>query len=195
MAINRSRLRLLQLATFATLAYASSAVAGTVGGTVDPINVLSNEAFTSSITIDPATGQTDTTIVTGRINNNNDAGWKLTVVSTNLGKLVRTEGGGGGGAGRQIAYTNVKFVNTGGTLGTGLSSPNNQSKNITTGASAGDVAGTTVFNTGAAVGTPGTATSATVDYDFALKISWSADRNLLSGTYQDTVTLTLANDN
>lgn len=189
-----SRSRLILLAAAAAFA-SGTAFAGTVGGSVAPINTLTNEVYTSNVVIDPSVGQTDTTIVTGRINNNNDAGWKLTVVSANLGKLVRTEGGGGGGAGREIAYTNVKFVKTAGTLGAGLTDPHNQSKDIAAGTGAGGVAGTTAFNTGAAFGTPGTATSATIDYDFALRISWSADRSLLSGTYQDTVTLTLANDN
>jgi hypothetical protein len=41
---------------------------------------------------------------------------------------------------------------------------------------------------------PGTATDATEGYTFALKISWSSDTSLLSGTYSDTLTLTLAND-
>lgn len=181
-----------KLAVAAALALgATGALAGTVGGSVDPINTLV-ENDVSSITIVGASGQTDTTIVTGTIDNNFDGGWKLTVTSANVGKLTR--GGGAGGAGREILYTNVKFVKTAGTLGAGLTDPHDSNKNIVTGASGGGVAGTTIFNTGSAVGVPGTATTATVAYAYALRISWAADTSLLSGTYSDSVTLTLAND-
>jgi hypothetical protein len=171
----------------------TSALAGTVGGSVSPINTLV-ETDVSNITVVAAVGQTDTTIVTGTIDNNNDGGWMLTIVSTNVGKLKRTSGTGFNGTGSQVLYTNIKFVKTGGTLGAGLTDPDGTSKNIVTGASGGGVAGTTIFNTGSAVHTPGTATTATVAYAYALKISWSADTTLLSGTYSDTLTLTLAND-
>lgn len=184
----------LKLAVAAALALgATGALAGTVGGSVSPINTLV-ENDVSSITIVAATAQTDTTIVTGTIDNNYEHGWKLTVASGNTGKLVRTSGSGGPGAGREILYTSVKFVKTGGTLGAGLTDPNGSSKDIVTGISGGGVAGTTIFNTGTAVGTVGTATTATVGYAYALKISWSADTSLLSGTYSDSLTLTLAND-
>lgn len=184
----------LKLALAAALALGATGVlAGTVGGSVSPINTLV-ENDVSSITIVAATAQTDTTIVTGTIDNNYEHGWKLTVASGNTGKLVRTSGSGGPGAGREILYTNVKFVKTGGTLGAGLTDPNGSSKDIVTGISGGGVAGTTIFNTGTAVGTVGTATTATVGYAYALKISWSADTSLLSGTYSDSLTLTLAND-
>ena len=189
------RLRSL-LAALAALLTASHALAGTVGGSVTAINTLTQN-FVSNLTIGTSTpgndnSQTDTTVVSGQIDNNNDAGWKLTVVSTNLGKLLK----GAGGAGREIAYTNIKFVRTSGasTLGAGLTDPHNTVRNIATGADAGDVAGTTVFNTGTAVGVPGTATDATEGYTYALQISWSSDTSLLAGTYSDTVTLTLAND-
>lgn len=185
------------LAAFAALLAAPTLVlAGTVGGSVTPINNLT-ETYTSNITIGTSTpgnnnGQTDTTIVSGVIDNNSDTGWKLTVVSANLGKLFK----GAGGAGREITYTNVKLVRTSAanTLGAGLTDPHNTSKNIATGAGAGDVAGTTIFNTGTAVGSPGTATDATEGYAYALRISWSSDTSLLAGTYSDTITLTLAND-
>lgn len=179
----------LAVASALALGGATGAWAGTVGGSVTPINTLV-ENDVSNITIVGATGQTDTTIVTGTIDNNFDGGWKLTVASANIGKLKR----GTGGAGREILYTNVKFVKTGGTLGAGLTDPDGTSKNIVTGASGGAVAGTTAFNTGAAFGTPGTATTATVAYAYALKISWSTDTSLLSGTYSDSLTLTLADD-
>jgi hypothetical protein len=192
----KSRLRILLALAGATLA-GTLATAGTVGGSVTPINSLSNENYVSNLTIGTSTpgnnnAQTDTTIVTGQIDNNDENGWKLTVVSANLGKLKK----GSGGAGREIAYTNIKFVRTSGasTLGAGLTDPHNTVRNIATGEDAGDVAGTTVFNTGTAYGVPGTATDATEGYTFALKISWSSDTSLLSGTYSDTLTLTLAND-
>lgn len=184
------------LAALAALLTATAASAGTVGGSVTAINTLT-ENFVSNITIGTSTpgnnnAQTDTTIVSGQIDNNNDAGWKLTIVSANAGKLMK----GAGGAGRQITYTNVKFVRTSGagTLGAGLTDPHDTVRNIATGANAGDVAGTTVFNTGSAYGVPGTATDATEAYTYALRISWSSDTSLLAGTYSDTITLTLAND-
>lgn len=186
--------RLALLAVAAALC-TGTAVAAPVGGSVTAINALSNDAYVTNLAIVGDTATTDATIVSGRINNNNDAGWRLSVTSANTGKLIRTEGGGGGGAGREILYTNVKFVRTAGTIGAGLTDPHNQSKNIVTGASGGGVAGTTIFNTGAAVGTPGAATAATVDYDFALQISWGIDRTLLAGTYRDNITLLLENDN
>lgn len=163
-----------------------------VGGEVDPINTLTSVDYIDDIDIVPSVGQTDTTVVTGTINNNSDTGWKLTIVSGNQGKLYRA--GSSGGAGREIAYTSIKFTRTSGTLGTGLTNPDNTTKNIATGAGAGGTAGTTVFNTGTAFATPGTATSATVDYVFALKISWSANTSVLRGSYTDTLTLTLADD-
>lgn len=167
----------------------TSALAGVVGGAVPPINTLTQTPI-SNITIVAATGQTDTTIASGTIDNNNPGGWKLTVASANAGKLIKTTGGG---AGREILYTNVKLITTGGTLGAGLTAPTS-TKNIVTGVSGGAVAGSTIFNTGSAVGTPGTATTATVGYAYSLLISWSADTSLLAGSYQDTITLTLAND-
>ena len=187
-------IKLQKLAVISAFALGSvtTAWAGTVGGTVGPISTLT-QTDVSDATIVAATGQTDTTIVSGQIDNNNEAGWKLTVASTNTGILMRTSGTGAN-EDSQILYTDVKFVKTGGTLGTGLIDPDATSKNIVTGAEGGDAPGTTIFNTGSAVGTPGTATTATVGYAYALKIGWSADTSLLSGTYADTITLTLAND-
>ncbi len=184
----RLSLKLALVSAFAlasvTSAWAAPSVrSGTIGGSVTPINTLT-DAYISDITIVAATGQTDTTVVTGTIDNNFASGWKLTIVSGNTGKLLR----GGGGAGREIPYTNITFVKTGGTLGDGLTDPAAAgTKNIAT-------SGTTIFNTGSAVATPLTATTATVGCAYALKISWSADTTLLSGTYTDTLTLTLAND-
>lgn len=190
----RSALKLAVVAAF-VLGGVTSALAGTIGGNVTPINTLvQNDVSTITIgstTAGASNGQTDTVIVTGTIDNNNEAGWKLTVASTNVGKLKR----GSGGAGREILYTNVKLVTTGGTLGAGLVPPIG-SKNLVTGAGAGTVAvpGTAIFNTGTAVGTVGTATTATVAYAYALQISWASDLTLLAGSYTDTITLNLAND-
>jgi hypothetical protein len=181
----------LQLAVAAALAAASPAFAGTVGGTVGAINTLV-DLYINNIVIDPTVPVTDEPIVVGTIDNNSDTGWSLTVTSANVGKLTR--GGGAGGAGNQILYTNIKLVQTGGTLGAGLTNPNGTTRNIVTGASGGGTPGTTIFNTGTAVGTPGTATTATVNYGYSLRISWSADTSLLSGAYTDVITLVLAND-
>ncbi len=190
----RSTTRYLLAATAALLVSTTSALAGTVGGSVTAINQLATPTFANAIVIGSSTpaanGQTDTIIVSSVIDNNNDAGWKLTVTSTGLGILKK----GAGGAGRQITYTNVKLVKTGGTLGASLIDPSGTSKNIATGAGAGAVAGTTAFNTGASFGAPGTATTATEAYAFDLKITWASDTTVLAGTYSDTITLVLAND-
>jgi len=169
----------------ALLCSITPALAAPVGGAVDPINTLTSISYVSNITIVGASGLSAVNIVTATINNNDSAGWKLLVESANEGKLFKS--GTSGGAGRELTYTNITFVGTGGTLGAGLTNPNGGSKNIAT---TGDV----TFNTGVAVGTPGTATTATVNYTFALRITAAADTSLLSGTYADDITLTLSND-
>ncbi len=184
----------LAIASALVLGGVSTALAGTVGGSVTAINTIS-QTDAAAITIGSssagaANGQTDTTIVSGQLDNNNSAGWRMKVVSTNTGKLLK----GSGGAGREILYTNVKFVKTGGDLGAGLSNPHNQDKNIVTGASGGGTAGTTNFSTGASLSALGTATTGTVALLYALKITWASDLALLAGTYSDTITLTFAND-
>jgi len=190
----RLNARYVLAVTAALLLATTAALAGTVGGSVTAINELATPTFANAIVIGASTpganGQTDTIIVSSVIDNNSDTGWKLTITSTGLGKLKK----GAGGAGRQITYTNIKLVTTGGTLGAGLTDPSGTSKNIATGGGAGGVAGTTVFNTGSAFGVPGTATTATAAYAFDLKISWASDTTLLAGTYSDTITLLLAND-
>jgi hypothetical protein len=190
---HRFQLRHLLAATAALLASLTPAIADTVGGSVTAINTLTktpNAAIViGTTTAGQANGQTDTTIVNGTIDNNFDHGWKLTVVSANLGKLKL----GGGGAGREILYTNVKLITTGGTLGSGLTSPVG-THNIVDGSGYGGVAGTTYFNTGTDATTPAAATTATVAYAYSLQISWASDLTLLAGSYTDTVTLTLAND-
>ena len=193
--MKQSVLKLAAVISALALGGVTSALAGTVGGSLTPINTLVENDH-NSITIGSSTAgadnsQTDTIVVDGTIDNNSDTGWKLTVVSTNVGKLKK----GSGGAGREILYTNVKFDATGaGTLGAGLTAPN-QNKNIVTGnGDTGASAGTIIFNTGSAVGTHGTATTATVAYAYALKVSWSSDLTLLAGSYSDTLSLTLAND-
>lgn len=186
---------ILKLAVVSAFALGSvtSAFAGTVGGSVDPINTISTSFPNTAIVA--SAGLSDRIIVTGTIDNNADTGWRVTVVSGNVGKLIRTEGGGGGGAGRELLYTSIKFVKTGGTLGVGLIDPDTQNKNIVTGANGGGVAGTTKFSTGGAtLPAAATATTATVGYTYALKISASADTSLLAGTYSDTITVTIAVD-
>lgn len=169
---------------------ATAALADPVGGVVDGINTLTSVTYVTNLSIQPASGLTDAVIVTGTIDNNDEHGWDLTVTSANAGKLQK----GAGGAGREIAYNNITFVGTGGTLGAGLTNPSNTTRNVATGTGAGDVVGTTHFFThNQFVGT-GTATSATTSYTFELRISAPANTSLLSGTYTDNITLTLNND-
>lgn len=171
------------------MAAATTALADPVGGDVDPINTLTSVTYVSNIDIVGASGLTNVAIVSGTVNNNDANGWDLTVTSANLGILKK----GAGGAGRQLAYNNVILAVTGGTLGTGLTSPAG-TRNIATGAGAGDVAGTTHFYTHTTFAGTGTATAATADYTFELRISAAADATLLSGSYSDDITLQLNND-
>lgn len=168
---------------------ATASLADPIGGNVDEINTLTALTFVTNLDIVSASGLTDAVVVSGTINNNDESGWDLTVASANSGVLLR----GAGGPGRQIAYNNITFAGTGGTLGAGLQDPST-TRNIATGAGAGDVAGTTHFFTHTQQTGTGTATSATVNYNFELRISAAADTSLLSGSYTDTITLTLNND-
>lgn len=168
---------------------ATAALADPVGGDVDPINTLTSVTYFTNLDIVGASGLTSAVIVSGTINNNDEHGWDLTVESANLGKLQK----GTGGAGRELAYNNITFVGTGGTLGAGLTNPSN-SRNVATGADAGNVPGTTHFFTHDQFTGTGTATAATADYTFELRISTAANPLLLSGSYTDTITLTLNND-
>lgn len=186
--------RYLLAVTTALLIGTTSAFAGTVGGDIDPINTVSINDV-ANIDIVAGTGQTNTIITSGVIANNSELGWRLLVVSANQGTLRRTSGSGDNAASR-ITYTNVNFFATGaGTLGAGLTSPVG-THNIATGASYGDVAGTTSFNTGTAYHTlnVAAATTATVAYGYQLRISWSPNTAALSGTYTDTITLTMSDD-
>lgn len=169
---------------------ATAALADPIGGDVDAINTLTALTFAEDLNIVGATGLPTTVIVSGTINNNDAAGWDLTVTSENEGVLIRE---GGGGAGRQLAYDNITFVGTDGTLGANLTDPS-ATRNIATGADAGGVAGTTHFFTHSAFTGTGEAHSATVNYTFELRISTSADTSLLSGNYTDDITLVLNND-
>lgn len=169
---------------------ATAALADPVGGVVGPINTLTSVTYVTNLEIVAASGLTNAVIVSGTINNNDESGWDLTVTSANAGKLQR----GAGGAGRELVYNNITLVGTGGTLGAGLTNPSNTTRNVATGAGAGDVVGTTHFFTHTQLAGTGTATAATVDYTFELRISAPANTSLLSGTYTDTITLTLNND-
>jgi spore coat protein U-like protein len=104
------------------------------------------------------------------------AGWNLKVDSANSGILKQ----GLGGVGNQIDYGTIKLLKTDGVLGNGLTDPSGRDQSVST--------GSTTFTTD----TP--ATSATVDYAYDLKISWSADTTLLAGTYSDTITVVLSTD-
>jgi hypothetical protein len=183
-----SSIKLFALAALALAgaAHAQNSVQGGPGGSVPPINTLTNTGgFVTSLSL--ATSASTQAIYTGRIDNNFDKGWKLSVHSANAGKFYRT-GSPSGGAGRELAYTNVTFVPTGGTLGSGLTAP--------TGAHATQsVVTDALFTTrGANQGVLPTATSATVAYTFSLQVGWSANTALLAGTYTDDITLTLNDD-
>jgi hypothetical protein len=178
--------RTQQIAVAITLNFIviSAANAGTVGAVVDPISALSNEQFFTDVSGTTAdAGATAVTIASGVIDNNYQNGWNLTVASTNLGKLIRASAADSDGSSSadEILYTNIIWENAGGTLGAGLTDPDGSSQAITTGSA--------TFETGA-IATP--ATTATVAYAYNLNITWGADTTLLQGTYEDTITMTLA---
>ncbi len=182
----------LKLAVVSALALGgvTSALAASVGGTVTAINALTSQTDIANIA-DVALGLTDKEITRATLNNNFDRGWRVTVVSANVGNLRRTSGHT---TANQVPYTNVKFVKVSGTLGAGLSDPDTRNQNITSGVNWGGIAGTTHFNTGTNHTTLGTASTATVNYIFKLEITTSANTAALSGTYADTITLTFADD-
>ena len=165
----------LAVASALTLGVATSALAATVGGAIAEINAQTL-AFETGIAVVAAVGQTDTVILSGTINNNMAAGWNLKVDSANSGILKR----GLGGVGNQIDYGTIKLLKTGGVLGNGLTDPSGSDQSVST--------GSTTFTTD----TP--ATSATVDYAYDLKVSWSADTALLEGSYTDVITVVLSTD-
>jgi hypothetical protein len=122
---------------------------------------------------------TDAVIATGVINDNSPKGWILNVKSQNLGKLIMP------GTLREILYSTVKLVKTGGTLGTGLSLS----------AVIGDDGLSVTNAAGCDFNPSGTATTtATENYAFNLDISWVGDSSLPAGTYSDTITVTLTED-
>lgn len=172
----------LALASALALGGIGSALAGAIGGSVPLTQSVTFVEVATSTPITVNTGYTDRMVASGLVNSNSAEGWKVTFTSANNGKLKRT--GSSGGAGSEILYTNIHFVKTGGTLGSGLTAPDNTTKDITTGTAVVDTGGAAVL-----------ATTATADYAYDLKITFSADPSLLAGTYTDTVTATIAEDN
>ena len=117
-------------------------------------------------------------IGSGTVNHNDEAGWQLTVVSVNGGILKNV----GVLNIDQIVYTNIKmFGNGSGVLGSGADAWDVNGEDVTDKVAGG------VFHTGEV-------TTATVAYGFDLLVKWDEDDTLLSGTYSDTITLTLAVD-
>ena len=165
----------LAVASALTLGVATSALAATVGGSIAQINDQTL-AFVTGIAVVAAVSQNDTVILSGTINNNMAAGWNLKVDSANSGILKR----GLGGVGNQINYGTIKLVQTGGTLGNGLTNPHTSDQDVSS--------GSTTFVTTTA------ATSATVGYAYDLQISWAADTALLEGSYTDVITVILSTD-
>jgi hypothetical protein len=162
----------------------AAANAGTVGAIVDPVSALSNEQFFTDVSGTTAdAGATAVTIASGVIDNNYQNGWNITVASGNNGKLIRDAAAGGDGAtsADEILYSNIIWAKTGGVLGDGLTDPDGSTQDITSGSAN--------FETGA-IATP--ATTATVAYAYNLNITWGVDTSLLQGTYEDTITMTLA---
>lgn len=176
-------LKHLSIAALTLLGSSVFADTGAIGGSNPLSNTLTGGTFASAATITPATAINNLVVYTATLDSNSVTGWKLTVASTNHGKLIRTTVPASCTTGCEILYTNVKLVRTSGTLGGGLTDPQ-ATKDITS--------GSTFFSTGLAA-LPN-ATSATFDYLFDLKIDVPINRNLLQGTFSDTFTVTVASD-
>lgn len=167
---------------------AAPAIAGIVEGEVDPVNNLDAENYESSDFSGAASlsaGGTDVKIADVTISDNHEHGWKLTLTSTNGGKLIRAAtitAGDGTNTASELTYTNIKLVKTGGTLGTGLMDPDGQSKDI--------AGGTCYWDTG----TLPTGVTPTDAYAANFVITYAANSNLLQGYYRDTITMALAVD-
>ncbi|MBI5843361.1 MAG: hypothetical protein HZB23_01680 [Deltaproteobacteria bacterium] len=168
--------------------------AGVIIGEVDPINAISGDTYTSDINTTVGAGGnslddggTDIAVVGLVINNNYQDGWSLDVTSSNSGGLLRTGtvaaliGVDTGTYADRIQIQQMRIVQTGGTLGAGLTNPQVAGYQDMTG-------GAQSFHTGL----PGLGTTATVDYAANLEIQWNADTSLLEGVYQNTITLTLS---
>jgi hypothetical protein len=181
-------------AAFASSSVFADVASGTVGTTVDPINTVTfTAAAFSTVKLVASAGNSAYVLGSGRIDNNNALGWKLSVISANNGTLRR--GGNETGTGREVTYTNITLRNTGGTLGTNLTDPKDEVRNVTT-----SVATPVIFSTRTTkdgTGTARAAHSATVAYTYSLEINipaLSEAEQLLSGDYKDTISLTLVND-
>jgi hypothetical protein len=189
-------LKFLAVAALALAGSSAFADTHTVGGNIPPINALTFSPIDATVAagaFTAAAGNSAFDLGTGQIDNNSVTGWKLEIKSLNKGVLKRTSAGGGSGAGSEVLYSNIKLINTGGTnaTGTGISDPagaTGTAKDVT------NTSGIAVWNTGSAVGTPGTAATATVGYKYKLQINIGTDTSRLAGTYTDSLTLTLAND-
>jgi len=168
--------------------------AGTIIGEVDPINAISGDTYTSDINTTVGAGGnslddggTDVAVVALVINNNYQDGWSLDVLSSNSGGILRTGTVAAlaaidtGDYADRIQIQEMRIVQTGGTLGTGLTNPQVAGYQDMTG-------GAQSFHTGAA----GNGETATVDYAANLEIKWNADTSLLEGVYENTITLTLS---
>jgi len=166
--LKRSQLKIVAVSVLA-LGTFTSLLAFAISSSVAKINTLDYNSV-SGISVLAATGQTNTALASGTINNNSPGGWILKVMSGNKGKLTQ----GSGGPGNEIMYSNVKMISTGGTLGATHTNPSGVDRAITS--------GTAMFDTGVA-------TTATVDYKFELQVSWPADPSMLGGIYTDTITL------
>jgi hypothetical protein len=173
----------LSIAALALVGSSVLADTGAIGGSNPLVNTLTGGTFGNAATITPATAINNLVVYTATLDSNSATGWKLTVASGNSGKLIRTTVPAGCTTGCQILYTNVKLVKTSGTLGGGLTDPQ-ATKDITS--------GSTFFSTG--LGATASATSATFDYLFDLKIDVPVNRDLLQGTFSDSLTVTLASD-
>ena len=171
----------IALASVLAIGAASSVIAAVpapvgVGGGVAAITLLTQTGV-GPRTVKP--GELNVhPIAIGTINSNTPKGFEISVVSTNMGVMVR----GGGSAseiGDAISYTAYELKKTaGGKIGAGALSVFAKHP-----LAEGDV-GTATFKSGAV-------TSATVDQPYELVVEFTPSDRLLSGDYSDTITLTM----
>ena len=154
---------------------ASSVIADPVGNVavithITQTKVGGSTEFSPGVTNSVAVAQ-------GLIDSNTPDGFKITVVSTNGGVMIRT-GGIGGGPGSTIAYTGYELkAVAGGKIGLG-----------------GDPWDTKTLDLGKKgieAFTSGPVKSATVLKPYQLLVKFTPSDNLLSGEYTDTITITM----
>lgn len=159
----------------ASLIHAAAATGSlTHSFTVAPVNTMTYTDASPSFT-DPLTGaNANVAVGTILINNNNPAGFSVTITSGFAGQFRHTSEYGAGRPGSFIAYT-VNLVSGSGSLG----------------APAPTLPSATALTT-AWVGNFGAATEGTVDKVYTLQVNMAQKQTIFRGSFNDLITIDVA---